>query len=209
MTADVELCDRFDGALGWTATAEFLQRTSHALAADGGVWLVDPVDFPDLEQHVRALGEPRGVVQLIDRHERDGAVLADRLRVPLYRVPRFAIPGAPFEFVPMVRMPLWREVALWWPDARTLVVGDALGTIGYFVARGERLGVHPLLRPWPPAALGRYDARHVLCGHGAGIHGDDAAALVREALATARRRLPAAWLSTLRRTGRRALESLR
>jgi hypothetical protein len=35
--------------------------------------------------------------------------------------------------------------------------------------------------------------RHVLCGHGEGIHGEEAAFHLEEALATSRRRIPR-WL---------------
>ena len=69
----------------------------------------------------------------------------------------------------------------------------ALGTAAYYLAAGERLGVHPLLRLVPPRALSRFAPHHVLCGHGEGIHGDEAAPALDKALATARRRLPALW----------------
>jgi hypothetical protein len=70
------------------------------------------------------------------------------------------------------------------------VVGDALGTLAYFRAPGEALGVHPLLRLTPPRSLCGLEPEHVLCGHGPGLHGPDAAPALREALATARRRIP-------------------
>ena len=38
---------------------------------------------------------------------------------------------------------LLEEVAAWIPELRALVVADALGTVGYFRAPGEQLGVHP------------------------------------------------------------------
>ena len=96
--------------------------------------------------------------------------------------------GSPLEIVPVARSRFWREVAAWIPELRALVVADALGTVGYFRAPGERLGVHPLLRFRPPKTLGRYEPRHILCGHGTGIIGGCAQAL-QEALRTARRRL--------------------
>ena len=46
------------------------------LRTGGGVWLTDVVDGPGIDKRIRALGEPAGVVQLIDRHERDGAAVA-------------------------------------------------------------------------------------------------------------------------------------
>ena len=191
--------DEFEGGLGWVVEDELIRRTSHALVVDGGVWLVDPVDAPGVEERLRALGEPRGVIQLLDRHNRDAAALARRLGVRHYEVPFAPIPGGTgFEFVPIRRSRWWREVALWWAERRVLACGDALGTIGYFVAPGERVGVHPLLRPTPPRRLRRLDPEHILCGHGEGVHGADAAGALYEALRTARRRLPAALLNALR-----------
>jgi hypothetical protein len=188
----VRLCDETDWGFGWIQD-ERLARTSHALRAEGRVWLFDPVDSPGVEERTRALGEPAGVIQLLDRHRRDCAALAGRLGVPLHETPFEGVSGAPFDPVPIVRHRFWREVALWWPEEKVLLCGDALGTVGYFVAPGERLGVHPLLRLTPPRALSRFAPRHVLCGHGEGVHGDKAAPALAEALATARRRLPAAW----------------
>ena len=77
---------------------------------------------------------------------------------------------------------------------------DALGTVGYFCAPGERIGLHPLVRPFPPRALGSRRAGADPVGHGAGVHHDASAAL-QEALRTARRRLPALALRLLTRRG--------
>jgi hypothetical protein len=140
-----------------------------------------------VEERVRGLGEPAGVIQLLDRHERDGRELAERLGVLLHRVPFAGVRGSPFVVVPLVRLPGWREAALWWPEERVLICADALGTAAYFRAPGERLGVHPVLRLTPPRQLARLPAERVLCGHGEGIHGPEAALLLAEALATARR----------------------
>jgi hypothetical protein len=186
-------CDETGWSFGWIQE-ERLRRCSHALLAAERVWLFDPVDGPDVEERVRELGEPGGVIQLLDRHGRDCAALAGRLGVPLHVVPFHGIPNASFEPVPISRRRWWREVAVWWPEQRVLLCGDALGTGGYFVARGEKLGVHPLLRLVPPRALGRFEPRHVLCGHGEGVHGDEAAPALHQALRTARRRLPAVAL---------------
>lgn len=183
-------CDEFDGGLGWIAEERFV-RTSHALAADGGVWLVDPVDTPELEATVGALGEVRGVIQLLDRHGRDSAELARRFGVPHARVPfDTVVPGAPFEFVRVVDVRGWREAALWWPERRVLVCADALGTVPFFCAGDEPVGVHPLLRLVPPRALARFHPEHLLCGHGEGLHGPEATSALHVALATSRGRSP-------------------
>jgi hypothetical protein len=193
-------CDELGFAFGWIAD-EFLQRCGHALVDLGRVWLVDPVDGDGVEERVRAAGQPAGVIQLLDRHNRDCAALASRLGVPHHFVPRAPIERAPFEFRVVREGRWWKEVALWWPERRLLACGDALGTVPGFRGGDELLALHPLLRLAPPRrALSGLDPLHVLCGHGEGVHGDQAAPALREALATARRRLPRAWLHGARAT---------
>jgi hypothetical protein len=188
----MRVVDEFEGGFGWQADEpEFTERTSHAVREGRKVWLFDVVDADGLDERVRALGEPAGVVQLIDRHSRDCAAVADRLGVPLHVTPRGPSLRVPTLRVVWIRG--WHEVAAF-VDQRVLVVGDALGTPRYFCAPGERLAVHPLLRLFPPRALRGLSPRRVLCGHGAGIH-DGAADALAEALRTARRRIPR-WLPT-------------
>ena len=185
----VRFCDELEFAFGWIAPSRApIDRASHALADDGRVWIVDPVDGEAVDERIRALGDPAAVVQLLDRHSRDCAALAARLEVPHYAPPFGGVPGAPFEIVPVVRRRLWWEVALWWPARAVLVCADALGTAPYYRGPGERLAVHPLLRLTPPRRLGAFEPRHVLVGHGEGVHGDGAAAALRDALALSRRR---------------------
>ena len=192
-----EFCDELDAGFGWVAR-EKLQRASHALKTRGEVWVFDPVGWEPALERVRELGEPAGVIQLLDRHERDAAEFASALGVPHYSVPLQGIAASPLEIVPLTRSRFWKEVAAWIPELRALIVGDALGTVGYFRAPGERIGVHPLLRLRPPRTLARYEPRHILCGHGAGVHGEDAPEALSDALRTARRRLPRAWLGMFR-----------
>lgn len=156
---------------------EFLQRASHALITETGTWLIDPVD----NARVDALENVAGVIQLLNRHNRDCAAIAQRLGVPHHHR------SGPFEFLPVKDTRRWREVALWWPEPRVLVCGDALGTAVYFRAGDERLAVHPLLRLRPPRF--RVEPDVILCGHGPGIY-EDAGAALREALSTSRRRIP-------------------
>jgi hypothetical protein len=194
----ITFCDETDLGFGWIAAEPpHLQRASHALLADGRVWLVDPVDGPGVAERVRGLGEPAGVLQLLDRHPRDCAVLAERLGVPHRRLPFAGVPGSPFEVLKVLNVPGWREVALWWEAERVLVCVEALGTVPYFRAPDEALGVHPFFRLHQPRAL-RDMARgltpgHVLVGHGEGIHGEAAAPALRRAVAGARRATPR-WL---------------
>jgi glyoxylase-like metal-dependent hydrolase (beta-lactamase superfamily II) len=117
-------------------------------------------------------------------------------------VPHLPLPGAdthtPFAVIPLVSMPGWHEIALWWQERRVLVCGDALGTLPYFRAPGERIGVYPWLRLTPPAGLRLVEPLHILCGHGEGVHGPETPALLREALDTSRRRMPGAARNGLR-----------
>jgi hypothetical protein len=193
----IRFCDEFDGGFGWVVD-EFMQRCSHALVVEGRVWVTDPVDGEGVEERIHGAGEPAGVIQLLDRHNRDTRALAGRLGVPHHEVPVELIAGAPFEFLVVRKGWKWKEVALWWPERRVLVCADALGTARYFVAPGERLAVHPLLRLMPPRRrLGNVQPEVVLCGHGEGIL-SSATPLFQEALSTARRRIPRALASAWR-----------
>jgi hypothetical protein len=186
-------CDELPFGFGWIAAQPArLERASHALADERQVWLIDPVDIVGLDERIAALGEPAGVVQLLDRHGRDSARLAARYGVPLWTTPFGGVAGAPVEVVRVIDIPLWREAALWWPERRTLVVAEALGTASYYLGPDEALAVHPLLRLLPPTKLGRLEPEHLLCGHGRGIH-MDAAGVLRAALESSRRGLPR-WL---------------
>jgi hypothetical protein len=151
--------------------------------------VIDPVDGDGVEARVRAAGVPAGVIQLLDRHNRDCADLARRLGVEHHVVPR-SIAGSPFDFIVVRDLRFWKEVALVWAEGRVLVCGDALGTSRYYLAGDERLAVHPFLRFVPPRRqLGGISPTRILCGHGEGI-ADGAEEALRHALLTARRRIP-------------------
>jgi hypothetical protein len=184
--------DELDAGFGWIEPAR-MQRSSHALAIGGQVWIVDPIEADGVDERIRALGEPAAVIQLLDRHERDCAAFATRFDVQLHVAPG-TLAGAPFQLLPVVRNRWWREVALWWPERRVLACADALGTIPFFRAGDEVVGVHPFLRLLPLRALRDLDVEHLLVGHGEGLHGEATAALVDDALRHARRRIPR-WLA--------------
>jgi hypothetical protein len=198
----VAFCDQIEVAFGWIVD-ELLLRCAHALVVAGRVWLIDPLDGEGVEARVRSAGVPVGVIQLLDRHNRDCRAFAERLGVAHHDVPKTRIDGAPFEFLPVRDNRFWREVALWWPEQRVLVCADALGTVPSQRVGAEPIAPHPLLRLAPPRALARVEPRHVLCGHGEGIHGAEAAPAVRDAIQHARRRLPRAWLQGALALGRR------
>ncbi len=213
--------DRFEagdesttGGVGWIAhPEETMQRASHALAVDGEVWVVDPVDAPGLDDLLEEFGDVAGVVVLLDRHKRDAGAVARRHGVPVYLPePLRGVAGdidAPVEGFAgeladtgyrtqtVVDNFAWTEVALYNREDGVLVVPEAVGTTEYFLAGGERLGVHPALRLKPPRSLARFEPDRILVGHGAGIH-EDAADTLRDALSGARGRTPDLYLKNLR-----------
>jgi hypothetical protein len=176
-------------ALGLTwVVEEPMERAFHALVDNGRVWLVDPLDGPEVEDAV-ALGEPAGVLQLLDRHNRDCAEIAAGLGVPHLKVPD-AVRGSPFETIAAVRIPRWQETALWWPAKKALVVAEVLAANPMHTGGEQRVGMHLFLRPWPPSALRGYRPEHLLLGHGRSVHGPEAAGAVDTAYARARCDLP-------------------
>jgi hypothetical protein len=186
----IRFCDeRGQHGFSWIVD-EPATRTSHALATDGRVWLVDPVRFATAIDRARSLGEIVGVVQLLDRHNRDCAALARELEAPHLSTPE-TLPDTPFEPIVVRRSPRWQEVALWWEAERTLVVAESVGTNAFFTGGRGPAGVHLLLRLSPPRdALGAFLPEHLLVGHGEGLHGAEASDALRTALATSRTGVP-------------------
>lgn len=186
--------------LSWVAAEPaFMRRGSHAVRGDGGVWLFDPVDGDGLDEAIAGLGTVRGVVQLVDRHPRDCAAMAQRYGVPLHRVPKDGVPGLAAEPIVLHDRPWWREVAFWLPARRALLVGESVGTAPYFVMDGDRLGLHPLARITPPEALLGRDPAHLLPGHGEALSGDGIGEELARVVRRGRRDLPKAWLAGARR----------
>jgi hypothetical protein len=159
----VRIVDELPFGFGWLDESSFIRRCSHALAVDGRVWIFDAVADEDALERVAGLGEPAGVVQLLNRHDRDNAAIAARLGVPLHVLPEEAPEGAPFAVVLLVRNRLWHEVAA-------------------------------LLRLTPPRKLLALEPRHLLVGHGEGVH-EEVPAAMRDAVEHSRSRI-GSWLWT-------------
>jgi hypothetical protein len=186
------VADQLAWAVTWTAHDEPMERSAHALADEGRVWLVDPMADDAALAAAEALGKVVGVLQLLDRHPRDCVSLARRYGVPHLRLPE-QLPDSPFEVRRVVWAPGWREVSLWWPGRETYVVPEAVGTAPYF-ALGGPLGMHPMLRVRPPSVLRELAPRNLLVGHGRALH-ENAAPALREALGRSRRDIPQAALA--------------
>jgi len=207
---DLTVIDRCDDGVGWLAYPdEMMKRAAHAVASDDGLWVVDPVDADGVDDLLAEYGEVAGVVVLFDRHTRDSAAVAKRHDVPVY-VPDWmsGVAGkldAPVERVEdgvgafalerVVDNPLWQEAALF--DGETLVVPEALGTVSYYRAPGEDLGVHPMLRALPPRSLSEYAADRLLVGHGEGL-AEAVRPAIRDAVGGARRRMVPLYLDNVK-----------
>jgi len=207
---DYREVDRWEGGVGWIAhPEEIMQRASHALATEGGVWLVDPVDAEGVDDLIAEYGEVAGVVVLSNQHRRDADAFARRhgvavalpetmkgvereLDAPVERLSVGETLGA-YELLEVARSDAWQEYALY--DGETLVASESVGGAPYLRVGEERLGVMLPRRLTPPReALGGLDPERVLSGHGPGVH-EDAAASLEDALANSRRRFPRAFLA--------------
>ena len=111
------------------------------------------------------------------------------------------MPDTPFKTIPVVRFPGWKETALWWPEHEALIVAEVVGANELYTGGRAAVGMHPMLRALPPRGLRSYSPRHLLMGHGAGVHGAAATPALRQAHDRARRDIPRvlAKLPTLRR----------
>lgn len=153
--------------LTWVETTG-VRRAAHALRADGRVWLIDPFEDQVAMSAATELGTPAAVIQLLDRHNRDCGQIAQRLEVPLLRLPA-EISDSPFTVIPVISRPWWREVALWWEAEHALIVAEALGTAPAFTL-GRRVGLHPMLRLRPPRGpLSARSPERLLVGHGTAL----------------------------------------
>ncbi|MFC6865468.1 hypothetical protein ACFQGE_18635 [Halomicroarcula sp. GCM10025817] len=206
--------DRWDRGVSWIAYPdEPMQRASHVLSTDAGVFVVDPVDAEGIDDLFAEFGDVVGVVLLLDRHKRDCAAVATRHGVPVYvpdwmsgveddlaapveRVHR-QLPDTDYGVHKVIKNPLWQEAALYGDDDDTLVVAEAVGTADFFLVGSERLGVHPALRLTPPTKLGRLAPERILVGHGHGVM-DDAAAALTDALKGSRTRAPGLFAKTVK-----------
>ncbi|MUV88928.1 hypothetical protein GJ629_02650 [Halapricum sp. CBA1109] len=203
----LHVVDRTDDCLGWQVHPdERLARTSHAIATDDGLWLLDPLDAPGLDESLAEYGDVAGVLVCSSWHARDAGELAARHGVPvsvptwLDRVAerveteterRLDAPGA-FRFRASNPLPSWQEAILHRERDGTLYVPESIGTSRFFRVGDERLGVSLYRRLLPPrAALADLDPDRILVGHGDGIT-ENAGGELAHALANARRRAPRA-----------------
>lgn len=210
-STSLEVIDRFDEGVGWIAyPEETMRRASHAIERDGEVWVFDPVDAEGVDDLLAEFGSVAGVAVLLDRHKRDAAAIATRHDVSVYvpewmngverkldvPVERFGDELAGFDVERLIDNPAWQEAVCF--DGETLLVPEALGTVSYFCASGETLGVHPMLRLLPPRSLREYGPERLLVGHGEGVF-EDVPRSIRDALGGARSKTPSLYWKNLMR----------
>jgi hypothetical protein len=203
---EYRIVNEWTGGFGWVAYPdEKMQRASHAFVVDGEVWVVDPVDFSELDDELTKRGEVAGVVVTFDRHKRDAAAIANRHDVPVYvptwfsgvaskldaPIERFSseLADTGYRTIRLRDNRFWQEVALYNEDTGALWVPESVGTVSYFLGPGEQLGVHPMLRAVPPKdTLGDVRPDRLFVGHGEGVMNGAAAAL-QQALDDSRKKM--------------------
>lgn len=210
---EYEVIDRWERGAGWLAHPdETMLRASHALATDEGVWVVEPVDAPGIDDLISEFGDVVGVTVLLNRHYRDAEDFARRHDVPVSapswfdRIPELDVPlrrfddrlpGSRYRVLQISDSFRWEEAALYDEPDGTLVVPESVGTAPYFTTSDERLGVHPMKRLMPPSALCGLRPERVLVGHGRGVL-DDAPRALEDALRGSRRRAPKLFAESIR-----------
>ena len=191
---------------------EMMQRASHLVQINEGTFVIEPVDHPQLDL-VCDLSVADGVIVLMSRHSRDSLTIADRHDLPIY-VPEGVssvrkkldtdvesleslVDHHNLRLIDVVIRRGWEEVALYLPESSTLIVPESLGTVPYFRAPGESIGVHPFIRLIPPRrAFAGVKPTRLFVGHGRPLL-DVEPGMVDHTLAMARRQLPRAWLRSL------------
>jgi hypothetical protein len=187
------------------------KRASHAISTDDGVWILDPIDAPNVHDHVDALGDVVGVAVLSAYHARDAGHVArrydvsvsipewmsrveKRVDVPVQRytnAPGGAVAG--FTTRACRPFPGWQEAFLFHEPSATLFVPDSLGTSHQFLLGDEQLGVSVFRRLQPPTQLRGLDPDRILVGHGEPLT-ENATSALADALDGTRRSFPRALL---------------
>ena len=207
---EIDVVEWSDG-VSWLATDETGRRASHAIVGEGGVWLLDPIDAPGVDDLVADLGTVVGVAVLSNYHARDAGAFAERHDVSV-SVPSWTSRVTERVDTPVARcdgelgdsgfsvrraspIPGWQEGVAYRERDGTLYVPDLLGSAPVFTVGDERAGVYLLARPFPPRdVFGGVRPERLLFGHGRPIE-DGAATALSNALTGARRRFPRALVT--------------
>lgn len=211
----VEVVGNFGDVVSWIAHPnEESVRASHAIRTNDGVWVIDPIDAPNVDDILDSFGDVVGVTVLSCFHGRDAGRIASRHNAAVY-VPewmdrmaetvdaplkRYALrpdeeyDSAELDTISCRPFPGWQEVFLYHDPSKTLVTPDSLGTTGIHCLDDERLGLSVFRRLQPPAELAGLDPNRILPGHGKPLTDNPAVAL-HSALDGARASFPRALVS--------------
>lgn len=188
--------------------AERGQRACHAIRGDDGVWLVDPIDVPGLDDRLAEFGEVAGAVVCTNAHARDAGKLARRHGVSVHLAAGLdraaglvdgpAVRTGEERFDPAIDvrvanpLPGWHDAILRIDDA--LYVPELLGTAPQFTVGDERVGVSVIVRlAFPTEPFEDLAPDRLFFGHGRALT-DDATAALRDAIRERRARFPRAIL---------------
>lgn len=185
-----------DGAYCWSAfnAEKKFNFNGHILKTAAGTVIVDPVPFsPDDLSYLEAAGlEPDAVVITNRNHVRERDSVLRRWSIPTVlheaevaeagiSAEKTVKDGDVVHGLVCVHLPGKSpgEIALYWPERRLLLLGDAL------IAPGGRLKTVPAEKQDDPAALARslellrtFDFDHLLVGDGDPLLGDAKTAVV-------------------------------
>jgi hypothetical protein len=186
----LQVIDRWDDGVGWLAhPAETGRRASHAVRADDGVWVLDPVDAPGVDDLLAELGEVAGVAVLSSYHARDAGALAARHDVSVHipewmdrvaervdgRAERYeeSFGASGFEVSRIEPLGDWQEAVAYRPADGTLIVQDLLASGPGYTVADERVGVTLMFRLSPPREpFADLEPERILFGHGEGVFED-------------------------------------
>jgi hypothetical protein len=197
------------------------QRGSHAIKTDEGVWVLDPLDAPGVEETIDELGDVAGIAVLSAYHARDADTFAHRYDVPVWipewldrveervdaPIERYTLaPGQAdqgFRTFSCRPFPGWQEVFLYHEPTGTLAVADSLGTVPFALVGDERLGLSVFRRLQPPTQLSGLEPDRILVGHGSPVT-EDATDALETALENPRGTFP----SALKENGKVSLQAM-
>ncbi len=172
-----------------------------ALASSRGIVLIDPLveDWEELDRLIADAGGCAGVIRTIHWHERSVAAAARRYETQVWAMaPPEGVPAQPldraihdgdevFDGLRATKVERADEIALWLPEQRALLFGDAMirsadGQLrvcpdSWLQPQGGTSRLREILR-----GLASLPAEHVLVAHGPHVPGDGPEAL-RSALA--------------------------
>lgn len=212
----------WEGGMSWVPHPDEMgKRCSHAIQTDDGVWLIDPMDAPTIDDQIQSLGTVSGVAVCSRYHARDADSFADRYDVSV-SLPEWMDRVEPrlntspvrytgsfhdeFRVFPCRPLPIWKELFCYHEPTATLVIPDSLATVYPWTRETEQLGLDLNRRLQPPTQLAELEPDRILVGHGEPVT-ENAAEVLQTALSGARRSFPGALVETGPPTVKKIIEA--